>query len=789
MMTYLRARGYRHAFVLLGGLDATGYQKQIKSIWITITTLHAKRACKGRVSIDKDMKKIYRDQLDHYQFTFLSLIPGTKIPSVPAWAKFNKRRPTEAEQAELLSRSSESLAILVGKPYGIVVLDIDSLDSLPLVEQLGELPETLRVKTHRGYHYYFRCESFGNFEQHSRQIPDIELKYNGYVVAPGSVHPEGAMYEIVSEPVGRELPVLPEWIADLFRKGKGTEASHALSRSRLLALEANSLEDLTKIVASAQEGNRNNTLYRASKALRKICHTISITVEQGIEALLEATTLPESEAIRTIESGLGNSERLRSRDLDYFYPKVEVELLRNWQQLDPLEFGQDQSGMADWLCALYGKFIRYDHTVERWYIWTGKVWQPDETMAIRRIFTDAVYLREEATDSRRGDAKKDDLAKTYQFLRSMKSLSAMKSVLELAQGRIPIACKNSDWDRDPDLLCVQNGVVNLRTKVLTPACPDQMLSRITRFEYTPDAQYDLWDYFTDSVTQKDNAYQMYLRRAAGYSITGRTDARAFFMLFGSTTNGKSVFLDTIKHVMGSYASTTAWETFDYEQRNSHSQSLARLEGLRMVSVGEGSRESRWNLGRIKSITGNEDITARDMYKNDRNFKPVCKLWFALNSKPSLMDDSAAFWQRLILMPFHASFENAKIHGIEDMLKAEGEAVLRWLIDGAYDYYQSPDLRVGMPDVVFRETEEYKNESDPLGEFLDEYCVLQDDKQVKSSDLVKAYTEFCYGRGRSQQQRLSDRALTGILKKRFASKKASDANYYLGIGLRVAKQVW
>ncbi len=115
----------------------------------------------------------------------------------------------DARPIEAWSCEAENWGIRCGPESGITVIDVDprnggSLDLLP--------PSVLsapRVKTGGGgWHLYFQAVPPGS---RFRRLPGIDFKANGYVVAPGSVHPSGASY--VWEQEG-ELPPFPAELLD-----------------------------------------------------------------------------------------------------------------------------------------------------------------------------------------------------------------------------------------------------------------------------------------------------------------------------------------------------------------------------------------------------------------------------------------------------------------------------------------------------------------------------------------------------------------------------------------------
>ena len=63
----------------------------------------------------------------------------------------------------------------------------------------------------------------------------------------------------------------------------------------------------------------------------------------------------------------------------------------------------------------------------------------------------------------------------------------------------------------------------------------------------------IWREFLDRVTDGDSDLQEFLQQMAGYSLTGLTIEHAFFFLYGTGANGKTVFVNAVSKVLGETA--------------------------------------------------------------------------------------------------------------------------------------------------------------------------------------------------------------------------------------------
>jgi putative DNA primase/helicase len=117
-----------------------------------------------------------------------------------------------------------------------------------------------------------------------------------------------------------------------------------------------------------------------------------------------------------------------------------------------------------------------------------------------------------------------------------------------------------ELDRNPWLLNVQNGTLDLRSGELRPHRREDLLTRLAPVAYDQAAQCPTWLAFLNRIMAGNQDLIRFLQRAIGYTLTGSARERVLFMLHGGGANGKSTLLETVADLMGDYAKSTRAET-------------------------------------------------------------------------------------------------------------------------------------------------------------------------------------------------------------------------------------
>ena len=293
-------------------------------------------------------------------------------------------------------------------------------------------------------------------------------------------------------------------------------------------------------------------------------------------------------------------------------------------------------------------------------------------------------------------------------------------------------------DRNPWLLNVRNGVVDLRDGSLRPHRAEDLITKLADVEYRGlDHVCEDWERAVEQIAGERQVAD-FLRRWFGYCATGDISEQVFVVHWGDGSNGKSTILNTVSAVLGDYAGTAAPQLLATSSANgseAHPTGIADLWGKRMVTAHETKEGAVLREDFIKQATGGDKIKARFMRADFFEFDPTHKIQLLTNSKPTVKGQDHGIWRRVLLVAYLQRFGTAEqvANGEASLVgdkhlgaRLSGDdaraGVLSWIVRGAVEWAQGGGLKA--PDVVREASEVYREEQDRVGQWLHECCELE-----------------------------------------------------------------
>ena len=410
----------------------------------------------------------------------------------------------------------------------------------------------------------------------------------------------------------------------------------------------------------------------------------------------------------------------------------------------PPTYNLSDVGNAERFVDMHGERVRWCPHPKAFLVYDGKRWCRDE-------YGEVVKLAHETARSLHRDAanepdtsKQREIAK---FAVASQNESRVKGMLSQAKPYLGVGVE--DLDRDPWAVNCLNGTLDLKTATLRPHDPSDLVSKIVPVEYDPDADCPRFKQFLKEILVDDEIVA-FVRRFAGYSLTGDTRERCIAILHGGGKNGKSTLVELLNDLLGDYARNTSPETILTKRYEGVGNDVAALKGARFVSTAEIEKDRRLAESKVKQLTGSDTVTARFLFGEPFDFRPQFKLWMSTNNKPVIAGDDDAIWDRIRLIPFTRRFEGTQAdEKLPEKLREEMPGILAWAVRGCLDWQWEG---LGEPDKVKDATQEYRAEMDVLADFMRERCVVSPNVWCIFADLYSAYEEWCKESGEEAESK-------------------------------------
>jgi P4 family phage/plasmid primase-like protien len=397
-------------------------------------------------------------------------------------------------------------------------------------------------------------------------------------------------------------------------------------------------------------------------------------------------------------------------------------------------------GNARRLVRLHGTNIRYVCAWGKWIVWVDGQWRKDEDGAVMRMAKSTV---EEmfAEAARINDEDRRDAMRKF----ALKSQSAerLAAMVKLATSESEVVLAVEKLDADPMLLGVKNGVIDLRTGDFRQARQEDYITKRAGTAFDAGAACPNWITFLDKIFMNDAKLIAYVQRYCGYILTGRTGEEVLCVLWGQGSNGKSTLREVLFALLGEYAVASDASLLVTAKKTGATPELARLIGCRLVTINETQQGDHLNEARVKFITGHDTMSARNLYEGPVDFTPTHKSVLTTNHKPIVRGTDKGIWRRIHLWPFLYTFPEEKkdVNFREEKLLPELPGILNWALEGLKAY-----RREGLkpPNTVQAATDEYREDMDIVGQWIDERCVRDEKAKEATSVLHSDYKTWAVG---------------------------------------------
>lgn len=382
--------------------------------------------------------------------------------------------------------------------------------------------------------------------------------------------------------------------------------------------------------------------------------------------------------------------------------------------------GKDTENVATFLQCWYpGNSLKV--VKEQPYRYTGRVWEP----------VDSNILHHELTVAMWSSAPK-----------SASVSSALKMLLSRTTCQRTVAGAWPDRDTSHLIVC-QNGILDVHTGRLEPHNPAFFTTAILPYSYNPAARADAWLDFLNMTLEGDSERIALLQEWLGYMLVTDYTHHKAMLLVGAPRSGKGTIGRILNELVGNQAfmgMTLDGFAQDKTMEAALDKTVLFIGDAHSVSGPDRNRI----LDRLMSITGNDSLTVGRLYKQSFTGQLPGRITIAANTIPTFFDDSGAFGNRLLIIPFNRSFLGSEDPTLLKRLLAELPGICNWAIEGLQRLRATG--RFTDPAIAREERQEMLEQQAPLLAFIREQCVLDSTGAAFTADLYNRYSLWCVQNG-------------------------------------------
>ncbi|WP_242945537.1 DNA primase family protein [Clostridium perfringens] len=212
-----------------------------------------------------------------------------------------------------------------------------------------------------------------------------------------------------------------------------------------------------------------------------------------------------------------------------------------------------------------------------------------------------------------------------------------------------------DFNRNPYLVNVRNGLLDIRDMSFKEHTPNYLSTVQLNVEYNPQVDCPQFKKFLNEVL--DCKLIPLVQEIVGYLLTTNTASQKAFVFWGPARTGKSTLLWVVEYlILGKKnVSNIPWQEIGDKFKT------AELLGKLANVFSDLPSKSIDDTGIFKVVTGEDYLMAEKKNKNPFKFKPFARLVFSCNELPrNYVDRTEGFYRRLIIVPFNRQIEKSKI---------------------------------------------------------------------------------------------------------------------------------
>jgi P4 family phage/plasmid primase-like protien len=326
-------------------------------------------------------------------------------------------------------------------------------------------------------------------------------------------------------------------------------------------------------------------------------------------------------------------------------------------------------------------------------------------------------------------------------------------------------------EMNPDVINLQNGRLQWRTKTLMPHTPEIFEIVQLPFMYDPDATCQTFDHYCQTTfctiipgRDPDIHHDVIklIEELFGNCVARDTRWEKTFMLLGGGENGKSVLLDVLSQMLGpDHVSHVALQDLT-ENRFQAAELLGKLANI----FADLDARALTSTTHFKMLTTGDPITAERKHERPFTFKNYAQMVFSANRMPPSRDRSHAYYRRWAIIPFTRTFrdqQDGRDPRLREKLYQELPGIFNRALVGLTRLYAQEGFTI--PKLTQDALGAYQRDNDTVSAFAKECLEPSDTGKIAKQDLFRIYRRWCAREGfKAVNQRELRKSLTQLFPK-------------------------
>lgn len=330
--------------------------------------------------------------------------------------------------------------------------------------------------------------------------------------------------------------------------------------------------------------------------------------------------------------------------------------------------------------------------------------------------------------------------KEFKYTCTMQDVKEVMHILEATAEFTMPSC-------DRDLIALDNGIFNYKTKTFMDFTPDICFMRKSRVRYVtgpaptnphimmPDGEDWNFDDWMNTLSDDPEIVDL-LWKCLGTVIRPNVRWDKLICMYSQVgMNGKGTLCQLMKLLCGegSYATIS----FSEFEKDSYLNQL--LTANAVITDENATNDYSRNVSKLKAVVTGDSISIDRKYKDSITFVYRGIIVQCVNSLPRAADQTDSFYRRFLMIPFEKTFQGAERKYIKSQYLHRPDVLeyVLWKVLNMPDYYELPE-----PEACKALLSTYKQYNDPVLQFVDEVFPEFAWNKVPASFVYDLYLEWC-----------------------------------------------